>query len=308
MQMYIEKTVSEKNDDYIVVILSAIEYIELHICDKIGIEDIAHHVNYSLFHFMKIFHSITGQNLGVYFFRRRMTNAASILGSGKESILSVAINCGYNSQEAFSRAFKDYFKITPKKYRTDLPNLSNLFCFPLTRQDIEYMCKQVTFEFDIVNLDEITLIGFDYCGDNKKKEISVLINDLLKNLYEQNYCDISIVDSLYGYQSMDDVSYSTNGEVFYYFAGISADDRILTLKDHIRGMNEITIPANMYAKFTFTSRIEMIHTDIEIAYRSLYMNEEYVMTDDYAFEKYNRDFLPNDPNSKAEFYIPIKRK
>ena len=96
---------------YIEVVLNAIDYMEKHIEDKITIEEIAQAVHFSKFHFMKIFYAVTGQNIGTYLFRRRMTNAAVTFSKENIDILSMAFRCGYNSQEAFTRAFKSYFKM-----------------------------------------------------------------------------------------------------------------------------------------------------------------------------------------------------
>ena len=52
-----------------------------------------------------------------YVRRRRLSEAAKQLAEGATDILSVAIDHGYNSHEAFSRAFKDEFHVTPEGVR-----------------------------------------------------------------------------------------------------------------------------------------------------------------------------------------------
>jgi AraC family transcriptional regulator len=48
---------------------------------------------------------------------RRLTEAARLLASGAPSILDVAIDAGYSSHEAFTRAFRDQFALTPEMAR-----------------------------------------------------------------------------------------------------------------------------------------------------------------------------------------------
>jgi AraC family transcriptional regulator len=48
---------------------------------------------------------------------RRLTEAARSLASGAPDILSVALDAGYNSHEAFTRAFRDQFGLTPEAVR-----------------------------------------------------------------------------------------------------------------------------------------------------------------------------------------------
>lgn len=295
---------------YIEVVLKAIDYMEKHIEDKITIEEIAQAVHFSKFHFMKIFYAVTGQNIGTYLFRRRMTNAAVTFSKENIDILSMAFRCGYNSQEAFTRAFKSYFKITPKNYVQKEVNISNLFCYPLTRDNIISMQENITYEYDIVNLDQITIIGYDYLGTNKKKEISVMVNDFLKFIYQQKYCDVRNVDCMIGYQTCVENRNKENisgDEPFYYMIGIKSDSDFACLKNHFEDVKEIIIPANTYAKFSLTSRIELLHTEIVKAYQSLILSGNVFPVGNYAFEKYDKTFLPNNSNSYTEFYIPIEK-
>lgn len=296
--------------DYIEVVLKAIDYMEKHIEDRITIEKIAQTVHFSKFHFMKIFHAVTEQNIGTYLFRRRMTNAALTFSKENIDILSMAFRCGYNSQEAFTRAFKGYFKITPKNYVQNQENVSNLFCYPLTRENIIGIQENIKYEYDIVNLNQITIIGYDYLGTNKKKEISVMVNDFLKFIYQQGYCDIRNVDCMIGYQSCIE---NRNKEIilgdepFYYMIGVKCDSDLVCLKNHFENLKEIIIPTNTYAKFMLTSRIELLHMEIMKAYQSLILSENVIPIGNYAFEKYEKTFLPNSCNSYTEFYIPIKK-
>lgn len=295
--------------DYVEVVLKAIDYMEKHIEDKITLEKIAQNVHFSKFHFMKIFYAVTGQNIGTYLFRRRMTNAALTFSKENIDILSMAFRCGYNSQEAFTRAFKGYFNITPKNYIQNKENISNLFCYPLTRENIISIQENITYEYDIVNLNQIAIIGYDYFGTNKKKEISVMVNDFLKFIYQQEYCDVRKVNSMIGYQScIENNNKSISGdEPFYYMIGIKSDSASACLKNHFENVKEIIIPANTYAKFMLTSRIELLHTEIMKAYQSLLLSENLVLAGNYAFERYDRTFTPNSCNSYTEFYIPIEK-
>lgn len=48
---------------------------------------------------------------------RRLSAAAQRLAAGAADILSVAVECGYGSHEAFTRAFRDQFGVTPESVR-----------------------------------------------------------------------------------------------------------------------------------------------------------------------------------------------
>ena len=96
-------------------------------------------------------------------------------------------------------------------------------------------------------------------------------------------------------------------EPFYYMIGVKCDSDLVCLKNHFENLKEIIIPTNTYAKFMLTSRIELLHTEIMKAYQSLILSENVIPIGNYAFEKYEKTFLPNSCNRYTEFYIPIKK-
>ena len=54
-----------------------------------------------------------------YVVRRQLTEAAKLLVFSDKSIIEVAFICGYESQQAFSFAFKSMYKIPPAEYRNN---------------------------------------------------------------------------------------------------------------------------------------------------------------------------------------------
>ena len=48
---------------------------------------------------------------------RRLSEAARVLANGGADILTVALDFGYGSHEAFTRAFRDQFGVTPESVR-----------------------------------------------------------------------------------------------------------------------------------------------------------------------------------------------
>lgn len=94
-----------------------IEYIEHHLDGKLDLETIALDSHYSKYHLHRMFTSTTGMTIHDYVQRRQLTEAAKLLVFSKKSILEIALSCGYESQQAFSSAFKSMYKITPAEYR-----------------------------------------------------------------------------------------------------------------------------------------------------------------------------------------------
>lgn len=103
----------------------ALWYIESHFADEISLEAIANMGQVSRFHMSRAFGLATGRPVMRYVRGRRLTEAARALSRGAPDILSVALDAGYSSHEAFTRAFRDQFGVTPKAVRQhgDLANL-----------------------------------------------------------------------------------------------------------------------------------------------------------------------------------------
>jgi len=96
---------------------AAIDYIESHLDGKIDLETVADAVYYSKYHLHRIFTETVGMTMHDYVVRRQLTEAARHLVFSDRPVIEIAFICGYESQQAFSAAFKAMFKIPPAEYR-----------------------------------------------------------------------------------------------------------------------------------------------------------------------------------------------
>lgn len=103
--------------DYIDKIQQSIEYIENNLSEKLSLEDIAKAAFISKYYYHRLFHNIAGQPVMEYVRKRRLTEAARELLMGKEKIVDIALKYQFSSQEAFSRAFRKMFNISPSELR-----------------------------------------------------------------------------------------------------------------------------------------------------------------------------------------------
>ncbi|WP_201778297.1 helix-turn-helix transcriptional regulator [Thalassomonas viridans] len=91
----------------------SIDFIEQHLYDKISVHEVAAASHYSTYHFSRIFKALVGDTPKEYLRKRRLTVAAKRLLGEDIGILELALECQFDSQEAFTRAFKGLFNITP---------------------------------------------------------------------------------------------------------------------------------------------------------------------------------------------------
>jgi AraC family transcriptional regulator len=95
----------------------ALWFIESHFASDITLEAVADIGGVSRFHMTRAFAATTGHPIMQYVRARRLTEAARTLASGAPDILVVALDAGYGSHEAFTRAFRDQFGLTPESIR-----------------------------------------------------------------------------------------------------------------------------------------------------------------------------------------------
>lgn len=95
----------------------ALWYIESHYSTDIALADIARIAGVSPFHLARLFQAATGWSVVRYMRARRLTEAARLLAAGAPDILDLALNSGYASHEAFNRAFREEFGVTPDDVR-----------------------------------------------------------------------------------------------------------------------------------------------------------------------------------------------
>ena len=102
----------------------AINYIEGNVKNKILISEVAKIANCSSFHFQRMFYAIIGITPAEYIRRRRLTLAASDLAAGNEKVIDIALKYGYESPNAFTRAFRNMHGINPREVRSSEVKLS----------------------------------------------------------------------------------------------------------------------------------------------------------------------------------------
>lgn len=100
------------------LLVSGLEYIETHIRDDLKTPDIAMACHCSKSTLEKLFQCVNGISVRSYIVRRRMMLAAKRISENpEESILAIAIDYGYSSHEAFTRAFKEVWNCNPSAFR-----------------------------------------------------------------------------------------------------------------------------------------------------------------------------------------------
>ncbi|MBR4966328.1 MAG: helix-turn-helix transcriptional regulator, partial [Lachnospiraceae bacterium] len=104
--------------DKLEILAGAISYIEENLQLDIRTEDVAKACYCSKSTLEKMFRCINNISVRDYLIRRRMMFAAKMIKAQPErSVLDVALDCGYGTNESFSRAFKSIWNCNPSEFR-----------------------------------------------------------------------------------------------------------------------------------------------------------------------------------------------
>ena len=90
-----------------------VEYIEDNLTEDIQMESLAKIVYCSVYEFSRIFSFMASMSVSDYIRYRRLSQAVFDIQNGSESIVDIALKYCYESQSAFTRAFKELHRQTP---------------------------------------------------------------------------------------------------------------------------------------------------------------------------------------------------
>ena len=85
--------------------------------ELLTLQFIADELGYSIFHTTRKFKEITGMQFRDYLRLRKLAFALKEVRDSDKKILDIALAYGFSSHEAFTRAFKAIYAITPSEYR-----------------------------------------------------------------------------------------------------------------------------------------------------------------------------------------------
>ncbi len=103
--------------DYKKRILRVLVHIQQRLDEPLRLDELAAIACFSPFHFHRVFRGMVGESVKEHIRRLRLERAASQLRAGRLPVTEIALDAGYSSHEAFTRAFNCCFGVSPSAFR-----------------------------------------------------------------------------------------------------------------------------------------------------------------------------------------------
>lgn len=99
------------------IVEKTVSYIENHLNEDLSLDILAEKLHYSKFYLGRAFSEHIGCSIYQYIKGRRLTQAAWELVETDKPIVDIALEAHYNSQQAFTLAFRQVYACSPQIYR-----------------------------------------------------------------------------------------------------------------------------------------------------------------------------------------------
>ncbi len=280
-------------------IAKAIETVEDHLHDDLQATTASGSACYSHYHFLRLFLALTGMTVGAYVRRRRLTKAAEALLRDKTRIIEIALEAGFESQAAFSRAFRDMFDETPARFRREEKRSSARGQPALTEAYLHHLqTGAVTMKPRFEHREAFTVVGIGK-DSPAGKGMEVLWNEFLlrKHQIEQTQ-GTEAYGVCYAPQEKENFP-----EKFHYTAALRVRDDAPVPT----GMEKIRIEAHDYAVFTHKGPIADLPKTNDYIWKTWVPQSGLELADAPDFERYDARFKPDSAASEFEIYVPVIR-
>lgn len=99
------------------LICQILNYIDTNWCNKLSINDLENKFYYNRYYIMKLFKREIGVTIFDYINNFKIHKSINEIAISNNSMITIAINCGFNSLEYFSETFKNIVGVSPSNYK-----------------------------------------------------------------------------------------------------------------------------------------------------------------------------------------------
>ncbi len=280
---------------------SVMEYIERNLMCDIEFNQISHIAGCSEYHFRRMFSFLAGMPLGEYIRRRRLSVAGMLLQTESVKIVDLALQLGYESPEAFGKAFQAMHGVTPSQAKKETVELKVLppMTFQLTIKG------GMEMNYRIVEKDDFYIVGFKKRITMQFKGINPQMDSLVQKLTPQiitelkGLCDVEPKGILS--VSADFHDRTTEGSELDQYIGVAASK--MGLQDY----DSLHVAASTWAVFKVVGAFpDGIQDTWAKIYAEWFPASGYELTGGPEL-LWNETPDTSKPDYKSEIWIPVRK-
>ncbi len=273
-------------------IVKTIWMIESRVGTPITLDELAWHAGVSRFHLSRIFPLATGYSISAYLRGRRLTAAARQLADGAPDILQVALDAGYSSHEAFTRAFRDQFGKTPDEVRRQgsIDSLNLVESLPMESPAITDLPSPTIDRRPAMRMSGL------------RQKMDMADQSAIPMLWQRFGPYLGNIPGAVGGAAYG-IVIGMEGDLCDYMAAAE----IGTSAEPLPDLAVLTLPARRWARFSHRGHISAIRGTIAAIFDYGLSRAGLVQDDELSFvEYYGPDFDPVTGRGKVEIWIGLK--
>lgn len=270
----------------------ALWFIESNFAGEISLDEIARHGGVSRYQMARAFSAATGHTVMRYVRGRRLSEAARSLAQGAPDILAVALDAGYGSHEAFTRAFHDQFGVTPDAVRGQRLVDTIALMEPIKMDETPITDLQPP-RIETGRSMLIAGLGERYTSDSSKA---------IPAQWQRFLPYLGNIPGQVGQVSYGVCCNNDDDGNFDHIAGVEVSD----FSDLPAELSRTRIPKQRYAVFVHSGHISTIRRTVNSIWNVWLPNSEYRAADTPDFERYDKEFDPETGNGAVEIWVPVK--
>jgi AraC family transcriptional regulator len=287
--------------NYLAQIQRGIDYIEAHLESEVEAGDVARHAGISHWHFQRIFKALTNETLKTYIRSRRLASSLDKLAASNERILEIALAAGFESQQAFTRAFKKAFGVTPASYRRHHGRFPFLRKVRFDADYLRHLHHNLSLEPEIYDQRAMLLVGLStrfYSVDSEKNNLG----DKLPALWQAFLARLEEVP-----HAVPGICYGVvrqtpaQTDELEYYAAIEVEE-ITALP---AGLESLCLPAARYARFAHRGSVAHVDRTVNYIYSSWLARAGMRHTYAADLESYDARYHPTSDDSLLHYAIPV---
>jgi AraC family transcriptional regulator len=277
-----------------------VHQISTHALEELTVQSVAEGVGLSRWQVQRTFLALTGMSLSKHLRQFKLSVAAKQLVNTQQGILDIALDTGFGSQEAFARAFKSHFGLTPGQYRKRglVDDVSFQLFIPQDKQWSKAM------NIKIETKPAMRLIGlcayFNGHGMENANNFEI-IPALWEQFNAETGAQPHAITTYYGFiYESDDVA---RGQL-RYLACYDEKDGNIELSAPIREQ----VAQQQYAILPHHGLLQNIGETLDAFYGQWLPESDYRMDGNMNIEVYDERFNPMSKDSYFETWVPVVLK